>query len=39
MNVGLNGDMLVETIGFVGVKIGFDLFRIIIIILTVRSKL
>ena len=26
MNVGLNGDLLVETVGFVGVKIGFDLF-------------
>lgn len=40
MNVGLNGDLLVETVGFVGVKIGVDLFRIIIIIiLTVRSKL
>jgi hypothetical protein len=26
MNVGLNGDLLVETVVFVGVKIGFDLF-------------
>jgi hypothetical protein len=26
MNVGLNGDLLVETVGFAGVKIGVDLF-------------
>ena len=26
MNVGLNGDLLVETVGFVGVNTGFDLF-------------